>query len=300
MLDIITLEEASVLWLKSLGNKSAFFSEELFTFLYHIKKTKAYAGKKVSKVRVDANLKKLFIKVVNFLEQRDLIESMDYRYFVIKNQNNDPLEIICSLYPYGYASYLTAMRVYNLTNRFPKAIDFIAPSRADWKQRMSQHFAENDIDDDSLSPNDFVIPYPSEVLRFKRKKLNVHTRKNLAPFVTRGEQIRVIEIGNLFLEMLRYPDNCGGFQHVFEIFTDMGEALSEEILVATESFGSNIDKSRIGYLFEKHLNISDDRINEWKKTSVSRGGSRKMIADGPYSNIYDEEWSISLNHDIFK
>lgn len=30
------------------------------------------------------------------------------------------------------------------------------------------------------------------------------------------------------------------------------------------------------------------------------GGSRKMIAENPYSNIYDEDWNLSLNHDIFR
>ena len=300
MSDFITLQEASVVWVKNLENRVAFFNQQLLEFLYTVRRTKEFDGQKIGRLRKDANLQRLFFETVMFLEERNLIEETGYKYYVVKNHEISDLEIICSLYPYGYLSYLTAMQIYNLTNRFPKSIDFTAPPRAEWKKQQKQHFTENKYDDPHFSPDDFITPYPSEIIRFKRKKMNVHTRKNLSPFVHRGENLRVIEIGCLFLEMLRFPNACGGFQHVFEIYEEMGEIFKERILSATDSFGTSIDKSRVGYIFEKHLDIQDDRISKWKTSSVSRGGSRKMLADEPYSDTYDEDWCISLNHVIFE
>ena len=300
MSDSITLQEASVLWLKSFDKKSAFWSEQLFAFLYNVRGSKKFNGIKIANVRINANLDRLFELVISHLEERELIQSTKSRYYLIKNRPSQSLEIVCSLYPNGYASYLTAMKVYNLTDRFPKAIDFVAPTRNEWKKAKNTSLLENEIEGSSFSPSDFAIAYPSEILRFNRKKLNVYTRKELLPYITRGENVRVIDIGCLFLEMLRYPELCGGFQHVYEIFEEMGEAFQNEILSATEKYGSNIDKVRIGYIFEKHLDITNSIINRWKSSSVSRGGSRKMIADSPYSDIYDETWCISLNHAIFQ
>lgn len=288
MSEIITIQEASVLWLKTLGNKVAFFHEQFICFLTEARDTKEFEGRQIIKLRKDANIKRLFNETVDFLENHNLIQSTNYNYHILKNKNASELEIVCSLYPYGYVSYLTAMNIYNLTNRFPKSIDFVAPNRDIWKKNIS----ENHINK--------PIMYPSEVIKFKNKKINLHSRKYLMTYTTRGQNIRVIDIGCLFLEMLRFPDKCGGFQHVFEIYEEMGEIFSEEILIATEKYGNNIDKSRVGYIFEKLLGIKDNRINNWRVTAVYRGGSRKMIAENPYSNIYDEDWNLSLNHDIFR
>ena len=97
----------------------------------------------------------------------------------------------------------------------------------------------------------------------------------------------------LIFRNAKISNACGGFQHVFEIYEEMGEIFKERILSATDSYGTSIDKSRVGYIFEKHLDIQDDRISKWKTSSVSRGGSRKMLADEPYSDTYDEDWCIS-------
>lgn len=295
----ITIHEASVLWVKNLKDKSAFFAQELSFFLYQTRKTKQFDSHQIIKFRKDAKLQRVFGEVIAYLEERNLIETTTYDYYLIKGQDSTPLEIIGSLYPLGYFSHLTAMQIYNLTDRFPKAIDFTAPIRATWKKHQKDYFVESEFDDTAFEHTDFSLPYPSEVISFNGKKLQVHSRKVLLPFIQRGKHIRVIEIGCLFLEMLRYPDSCGGFQHVFDIFEEMGEALSEEILSAVEKFGNNIDKSRVGYLFEKHLRLEDNRISSWKLSAVARGGSRKMLAYEPYSSVYDEDWCISLNHVIF-
>ena len=121
MSDFITLQEASVVWVKNLENRVAFFNQQLLEFLYTVRRTKEFDGQKIGRLRKDANLQRLFFETVIFLEERNLIEETGYKYYVVKNHEISDLEIICSLYPYGYLSYLTAMQIYNLTNRFPKA-----------------------------------------------------------------------------------------------------------------------------------------------------------------------------------
>jgi len=221
-------------------------------------------------------------------------------YFVIANKDPSDLEIVCSLYNIGYITYLSAMRFYNLTNRIPKRIDYIAPTRPLWKKTQSQLLSESDIDAENLGKsNGFIPPYPSERLKVKGKYLNVHSRSHLYPHMNKGESVRIINIGDLFLEMVRNPDLCGGFQHVLEVYEEMAEVLLNEIIDSVELYGTAIDKSRIGFILNSHLNIQDPIIAEWKIYSTARGGSRKMISNEPYSDLYSEDWCISLNHSVF-
>lgn len=290
MKDAISIEEAVVLWVKELKQKSAFFESELMSLLCKLRDNKSFKGKKIRSLRRDANLKRLFQKIKSYLILNEIVEETPYGYLIICSSKTSDLEIVCSLYPTGYVSYSSAMRYYNLINKFQKKIDFVALPRNLWKEEQSK----------ILDDNHFITPYPSKRIRVKSKYLNIHSRIPSYQYEVKNIALRVISIGDLFLEMLRYPELCGGFQCVLEIYEERGRVFLEEIIESVEQFGNHIDKCRIGFVLQCHLGIDDERVSKWQRYAPSRGGSRKMVSKNPYSNNYNEVWCISLNDNIFE
>lgn len=286
----ISIEEATVFWLKDFEGRSAFFESALAEFVYSIRETKTFRGHSIKGLRKDTNVKRKVLEIGEYLVSTRLVDNKQDSYFII-DADADELEILCSLYDIGYISYLSAMRFYNFTNRIPNRIDYVAPNRSLWRSIQNER---------SIESHELKTPYPSENLKVKNKYLNVYARSNLYNPKRKGKITRVIGVGELFLEMIRYPDLCGGFQHVLEIYEEMADVLLDEIIDVVEEYGTAMDKSRIGFIIDSHLNIKDSRVANWKKNYTSRGGSRKMISNDPYSDIYSEEWCISLNHSVFK
>lgn len=294
----ISLEESIVLWLNELENKVAFTDADLLFFLHKIQAEKTYNGFKIVKLRSTTKLSTLLYKAISFLEENNFIKLTRYPYYILRNKQYTPYSLICSVYPYGYLSYSSALDIYRLIEEQPKSIDFVIPPRKDWNELEKEQIVSLTQEDNILNKN-FYHSYPSDKLKFERKKVHFHVTKNLFPSNNVTNSIRVIEIGCLFLEMLHHPDKCGGFEKVIKIFDGFGNIYIDEILKAAELFGNNLDKSKIGYIFEERLKTTNIIFQLWKETCLGRGGSRKMIANEPYSSKYSENWCISLNHSIF-
>jgi predicted transcriptional regulator of viral defense system len=300
MKDKITLEESIVLWVKSHENKVALPKSDLLIFLYNIRNSKKYDNFEISRVRKDANIKTLFENAVNFLEESKLIENTKYDYFILLSEKDiTPLGLACSFYSHGYISYLSAMEYYKITRKIAKSIDFVIPDRESWKILEINRISTMGVISEGIDPKCLCISYPSIKTKFQRRKLNIHSRKNLFPSIQNKDSVRVIEIGCLFLEMIRNPESCGGFDEVLEAFINFGPKYYEEIISAANDYGTKLDKSKIGFLLEEFLNINHSTFAEWQETSVMRGGSRKMLSSAAYSNNYSEAWCISLNHPKF-
>lgn len=300
MKDTISIEEAVVLWVNELKQRSAFFESELMSLLGKFRDNKSFRDKKIRNLRRDANLKRLFQKIKSYLVLNEIVKETPYGYLIICSSKTNDLEIVCSLYPTGYISYSSAMRYYNLIDKSPKNIDFVALPRNLWKEEQSKVLEDNYVYGLNIDDNHFITPYPSKRIRVKSKYLNIHSRTPSYQYELKDSALRVISIGDLFLEMLRYPELCGGFQCVLEIYEEMGRVFLEEIIESVEQFGNHIDKCRIGFVLQCHLGIDDERVIKWQRYAPSRGGSRKMVSKNPYSNNYNEVWCISLNDNMFK
>ena len=295
----ITFEESITYWIKTLETKGAFSSTDLLIFLYKLKKDKAYEGSKVTNLRSNTKLSTLFNRSLSFLEEKNFIKLTNYDYCILRNRKYSDLELICAIYPYGYISFLTAMNFYNLIHCDSKNIDFVIPTRQQWKEYEKSQIDSIISEDKEVDLKNFYHSYPSKNTKFNRKKVNIYTSKHLHKFNIASSNIRVIDIGCLFLEMLHSPEKCGGFNEVIEIFDKHATLYLTEIIEAANSYGTNLDKSKLGYIFEERLGVSHTEIQNWKTHCVARGGSRKMLSSEPYSDIYSESWCISLNHSIF-
>lgn len=287
----ITIYEAVRLWMIDLDTRLAFFDLELYSFIEQLRETKSFDKQAVKGLRKNTNIKKKFIEVSDYLVDNKLVIKGYNNYFIIGKETPDELEIVCSLYNIGYISYLSAMRFYKITSKVSKNIDYIAPNRLAWKKLQTTKHEGN---------KRLVSPYPSENIEINKKYMSVYSRSHLYYPVFSGSNIRVISIGDLFLEMIRYPKVCGGFLHVLEVYEQVARDFLDEIISSTDSYGTDIDKCRVGFILNSYLDITDSRVLEWKAQSIARGGSRKMISDEPYSENYDAGWCISLNHNVFR
>lgn len=283
----ITVERATELWLKNSSVRLAFFDSELRDFLKYIRETKTFEGHDVKGIRKNSNLRKKTVEIIDYLTERDLIDCY-YNYFILKNKVLNEIQIVCSLYEKGYISYLSAMKYYGLTADTINYIDYTAPTRKQWTQHKNDNF---------LNSMGVKRPYPSELIRIRGKQIVVHSRTH-AYTPDFKNSVRVINIGDLFLEMVKHPNLCGGFEQVLDIYTKYAEAYMNDIVYSLEKFGTDIDKSRVGYILDCYLKIADLNVLSWKASCLARGGNRKMISSNCYSEIHSSEWNLSLNHEL--
>lgn len=283
----ITIERATELWLKKSNLRLAFFDSELRDFLKYIRETKTFEGHDVKGIRRNSNLRKKTIEMIEYLTERNLIDSY-YNYFILKNKVLNEMQIVCSLYEKGYISYLSAMKYYGLTADSINHIDYTAPTRKQWTQYKNDNF---------LNSMGVKRPYPSELILIRGKQIVVHSRTH-AYTPDFKNNIRVISIGDLFLEMVKHPNLCGGFEQVLEIYTKYAKVYMKDIVYSLEKFGTDIDKSRVGYILDCYLKIADMNVLSWKASCLARGGNRKMISSNCYSEVHSSEWDLSLNHEL--
>jgi len=283
----MTVEKATELWLQKSNGRLAFFDSELRDFLKYIRETKTFEGHDIEGIRKNSNIRKKTDEMIDYLTERNLIDSY-YNYFTLKNKVLNEVQIVCSLYEKGYISYLSAMKYYGLTTEAIKHIDYTAPTRKQWTQYKN---------DNSFNGIEIKRPYPSELIRIRGKQIIVHSRAH-AYTPEFENSIRVISIGNLFLEMVKHPDLCGGFEQVLKVYTRYAKEYMKDIVYSLEKFGTDIDKSRVGYILDSYLKLADLNVLSWKATCLARGGNRKMISSNCYSDIYSSEWNLSLNHEL--
>ena len=238
----------------------------------------------------------------NYLEEEPFVKaygphSTGYGYFAKINVKLTPIELIFPLFPYAYLTHLSAMRHYSITDRIPKKIQIEIPSRPKWKSLLVEDIKKMDVlakDKDMIL--NYLPRYPkSNEIYFKKRILVSSTSKSL-PYLTLDNGVRVVEIGALFVEMINNPIECGGIEHVMDVFEEYGLIFKKKIYkAALES--SLISQARIGFIFEQILEQSDTEILKMKSRNKDlRGGSRVFLTGEDFSNVINIEWNLSLNH----
>lgn len=139
---------------------------------------------------------------------------------------------------------------------------------------------------------------------FKRsdfsKSIIIHTKKELDEYEW-WANVRLQNINDLLIDMLRYPQYCGGLTHVVEVYKNHLNKYLDTVIKKVNLTGTTIDKARLGFILERCLNYSSNTLSHWKiEQQGKRGGSRKLVANLDFDSIFDPEWNISINHDEFK
>jgi len=268
--------------------------------LFHTKKFREITT--ATKKSAHFSIKYLKENIITPIIDLGIITPLTYfpnqRVFQIIGKQQDAEDIACTVDPFAYISHLSAMAYHGLTNRLPKVIYLSSPSTNDWmasaNKKMTNDLGKyyNEYCDNSL-PRLIRL----KVTMIQNNKIFIYSSIHHGAFKhIDGRMLRVSTIGRTFLDMLRAPDYCGSMYHVIDVFKNYGEQYSKLIIDEIDRHGTNIEKSRAGYLLDEILNIKDSRIDEWAK-NVQRGGSRKLDPKQEYSEIYSERWSLSLNMD---
>jgi len=262
--------------------------------------TQRYGNTQI-KVRKGANFVNTCYRGLDDLANFDKVKPMRYHstgygYFVKKKHNNSPQELLNIIYPYGYLSHLSAMQYYDLTDKLPITVFMTFLSNAEWKFAGTEEHLEKVSDFFENDEVTFYIPrYPVEDEHFG-KNLVFKRVKKLELYSEFDNKLKVINIGELFIQMLQEPDLCGGFDHVLDTYKEYGKIFLRKILKSLDT-ASKIDQTRVGFILDKILGLKNPKIDSIKESMQGqRGSSRKMISKEPFSPYFCLEWNISLNH----
>jgi predicted transcriptional regulator of viral defense system len=271
----------------------------VFNLLHNDKFRDISFGKKIGPKLFVKRLKENIIQPIIDL---GIITPLSYfsgqRVFQIISKRQDAEDIACTVDPFAYISHLSAMAYHGLTNRLPKVIYLTSLANTDWMESANKKM-KSDLGNCYPDYCDYYFPRLTKIKfsMIQNNKIFRYSSIHHGAFKhIEDRMLRVSTIGRTFLDMLREPDYCGSMYHVTDVFKNFGEQYSRLIIDEIDRHGTNIEKSRAGYLLDEILNIKDSKIDEWAK-KVQRGGSRKLDPKQPYSEKYSPRWSISLNMD---
>lgn len=223
-------------------------------------------------------------------------KSLHSSLFRTSNEDVDVAELMCSIDPFGYVAYLSAMAYHGLTNRLPKVLYFVSPNPVLWRGLASERMRKD------LGPlyDDFCDAKLPKLRHFKVEKLDgvvieeIRTKERRGWRSANDGAFRVTGIGYTFLDMLQRADICGGTMHVIDVFEEHARLNLAAIVTAINTHGTIIDKMRAGYILETRCGIQSPEIDAWA-THASRGGSRKLDPQAEYSSDFSPKWCISIN-----
>ncbi len=217
-------------------------------------------------------------------------------YLLFGKANASPAEIVCSLDPFVYISHLSAMEYHGLTDRFPKILYMTRPAPGQWREQALARMSR-DLGAHLQAYLDSGLPklLQPKISRLGQTSIHFCERSQLGAFrLVAGSSLRVATVGRVFLEMIREPAQCGGIQHVIDIYRREAKRYLKLIVDEVNQHGLAIDKVRAGFLLSEVCGLNDLAFSDWEK-SAQRGGSRKLDPEGEYVPDFSERWKLSLN-----
>lgn len=206
------------------------------------------------------------------------------------------MEVACAVDPFACVTHLSAMEFHGLTDRFSKILYLTTPSDKEWREQALERMTK-DLGVHLAFHRAARLPALRHLAfeRVEGVRVELMRRSSRGAFKTiKSPSIRVATLGRTFLDMVREPDNCGGMQHVVDVFRENGSKYLALILDELDQHGKSIEKVRAGYLLEQVCRIRHPRIDTWK-SFAQRGGSRLLDPQGEYAPVFSETWKLSIN-----
>lgn len=293
----ISLREALRLILLNQHSNPVIALHEFNLYLYKLYHDRVYDGIRIGKIQSPVPDNRVAdLALQDMVNQGILAPVIPGFVWQISNRNQATAQqTACCLNPYSHLAYISAMEWHGITDRIPHVVRLIQASMTA-ARKLHQEWLNSMLPDikntTALLPRKF-----NGDEKIDGKTLIFHTKKNYKKKSELHESggIRVSNIGETFLDMMREPEWCGGFTHVEEVFREHAETYLPVIVKTVDRLGNGIDKARAGYLLEEVCGLKNRTIEKWK-AGVQRGGSRKLIASNPYKDIFSEVWCISINN----
>jgi len=300
----IKIEDALSQWLINDYSKGAISKKRLYEEIYTLYRKREYKGEKITKIQISAPKTEQFHRYTQRLEIAGIIEPVNGKsffhqdskfYYVSSSKKVPEFSLLCSVYPYGYISHISAMQWYGITDRIPKIIYFTTYTKKEWRDRLRAEITER-ISSSLSTAEEFIPTYPNSGRHFTRD-VQISVKKNPKMPNEVDEGIRIQDIGELFLDMFRSPEKCGGEQHVLDTFLEYAPSFKKKIIQYVDIFGTSIDKARMGFMLGSVIGVNSDKIEAWKyEKSNQRGGSRVLFPGRDFDRNYSSEWNLSINY----
>lgn len=293
----IPLNEALKKTLIERHDKPVVSRYELIMYMYRLYSERAYEGVSIGKISANEPDFRVVNRHIEELMDRDVIyQHLSLPIFIIRSKTPPTAQqYLCTINPFSYIAYLSAMEWHGITDRIPHTLHAVTCSNSAYKDYQRKKIS-NDLGKVESSQQ-LMIPRVTKIPSFDGKRFQLHqSRSYQQPREVSGSGgVRVSSLGDTFLDMLRKPDLCGGFDHVVDIYQEYAEENLALIVRTVDKKGNGMDKARVGYVLEELCGLTHRTINSWK-SNVQRGGSRKLIPDNDYKDVYSETWCISINN----
>lgn len=297
------LETAVALEIGAL-NKPIITSYQLGRIIFALYQAKIYQGKPIAYLREESTpTRARYRKILQNLESSGVLSNSSTAkhpeiFSVLSQTSASADETACFIDPFCYVSHLSAMEYHGLTDRFPKVLFLSGAEPTHWKQLAIERMLK-DLGESYKSYLETELP---PLKRFTLKKI---AKKTISLYATKhydagayirvqGQSLKVSSIGRTFLDMIRQPSLCGGIYHVLEAYSENADRYLRLIVDEVQQHGTIIDKVRVGYILEERIGLAHPTIKTWLE-NVQRGGSRKLVAENPYTPTYSEKWGLSIN-----
>lgn len=274
---------------------------QLGLLVHKLYRDKQFKGEALDRLKKPSAEREDLNAIVNRLQEEGILSG--YKglpsksvFSLLGRTHESPLDIVCTIDPFGYISHLSAMEYHGLTDRIPSKIILSSPAQADWRKFANTRM-EKDLGDDLQAYIDNGMPKLQRIKASKLGKQEIHAFNSLhlgAYRTVRGRMLRVSTIGRTFLDMLRNAELCGGINHVIDVFEEFSQQHLNLVVEEINQHGKPIDKIRAGYILDELMGLKDPRIEEWAQYA-QRGGSRKLDALAEYEPVWSEKWCLSLN-----
>lgn len=205
-------------------------------------------------------------------------------------------QIIQEANPWAAFSHLTAMALHGLTDIVPREIHALALALP-----AAVHSGRIPL---GTTPEDWLddVPYPVARRPPLVRGIPVHWAKpakdsafGITIAYSFGVPIYATDVERTLLDALRSPEKAGGIAKVIEAWTDVGNLDLDKLIKCTENYQNQVLRQRVGYLLEALGGLgSDPRIESWRR-GLQRGGSVRLVANRPYSEVHSRRWNLSLN-----
>lgn len=294
--ETLSLKDALKILLTEHHEKPAISSFELTCYFYQLYQDKHLDDHPIRKLSLDEPSYRVMENNIDDLMYQGVItQHLNLPIYLINSQRKPSAQqYACIMNPCCYLAYISAMEWHGITDRIPNTIHLITCSNAKYKELMTAE-VKNRLSKVN-SPLRLISPRVLSIPNYDNKFFQFHQAKNFtlpkAMYGTGG--VRVSSLGDTFLDMLKNPDLCGGFDHVLDVFKEYADEYLPIIVKAINKRGNSMDKARAGYILEEECDLSHRVIDSWKK-GVQRGGSRKLVPNNPYKPIYSETWCITIN-----
>lgn len=277
---------------------------QIAVIVFKLYVTRSYRGEHIASLKKTTPSRKDCIRIVRSLVDSGVLEETrsvrhEEVYNFLGRERIVAEEIACVIDPFAYVSHLSAMELHGLTDRIGHMLIYSSPAPKKWRhfadEKMKMDAGEAHIQD--YLTNDLPRLNRLNIKKIGKTRIHRYTSDHLGAFISVKDRcLRVSTVGRTFLEMIREPNLCGGIYHVLDVFDEFGKRYLKLIIDDIDRHGTKIDKVRAGYILEERMNLSEPRIESWRKFA-QRGGSRKLVAGSSYSHEYSEHWCLSINVD---